>query len=319
MKIKTTVRRAVGAAPPGMTVGISDYSQQEVRAISCIAQIKRFIDAYFDAEVHRPILKREDTGEEYSNPDADTHILSARGLYPELESIAQTRPWDLDRESRLDMGGWNRRDRGKVCSFTVIYGGSASRISTALQIEKEQAEGLLKNYFEMFPELQAYINRISTLAKYQKWVECPVTNRRYFINESNSKGLDDENTTSRRACNCLIQGISSVMTKKASWNVMHLFDELNNKYSADIPEGKHSRLVGVIHDEIVSYIPGTGTITGELDKKGNIVKEYSELTLEFARAQEMGMKKAMDELLHPLVPGFPSKAECGLGSSWASK
>jgi DNA polymerase-1 len=63
----------------------------------------------------------------------------------------------------------------------VIYGGSASRISTALQIDKQLAQELLDNYFKLFPELRTYIDNVSTQAKYQGWVQCPITNRRYWV------------------------------------------------------------------------------------------------------------------------------------------
>jgi DNA polymerase I-like protein with 3'-5' exonuclease and polymerase domains len=63
----------------------------------------------------------------------------------------------------------------------VIYGGSASRISTALQIDKQLAQELLDNYFKLFPELRTYIDNVSTQAKYQSWVQCPITNRRYWV------------------------------------------------------------------------------------------------------------------------------------------
>lgn len=177
-KLKTTVRRAIGAAPEGMCTGISDYSSQELRAIACIAKIKNMIDAYFEAEVYNPILIRDDTKEEYVNPKGDLHTLAATGMYPELKQVPN---WDLIKEAKKDMGGWNRRTRGKICGFTLVYGGSANRISTALQVEKEVAEKLLDGYFSMFPELRQYIYEVSTKAKYQKWVECPVTGRRYFV------------------------------------------------------------------------------------------------------------------------------------------
>jgi DNA polymerase I-like protein with 3'-5' exonuclease and polymerase domains len=205
----------------------------------------------------------------------------------------------------------------------LIYGGSANRISTALQVETEIADKLLDNYFSMFPELKHYIDTVSTKAKYQKWVECPITNRRYFVGESNAKGLNDDNTIQRKACNTLIQGISAIMTKKAAFYVDELFTELNNKYSSDIKEGKHGRIIALVHDEIVSYIPGQGKIIDLIYKetKNQWVPKYEwkPLSLEYAKAQEEGMKRAMDELLHPLIPGFPSKASCELGSSWAAK
>jgi DNA polymerase I-like protein with 3'-5' exonuclease and polymerase domains len=65
----------------------------------------------------------------------------------------------------------------------VIYGGSANRISTALQVEKELAEELLNNYFKLFPELKLYIDTTSTLAKHQGWVTCPITHRRYWVDK----------------------------------------------------------------------------------------------------------------------------------------
>jgi len=103
------------------------------------------------------------------------------------------------------MGGWNRRTRGKICGFTLVYGGSASRISTALQVDIKVAENLLAGYFTMFPELKDYIDKVSTKAKYQGWINCPVTNRRYWVRESNAKGLSDDNTVARKSCNTLIQ------------------------------------------------------------------------------------------------------------------
>jgi len=304
--IKTTVRKALGAAPPGMCVGISDYSAQEVRAISCIAKIERFINAFFEAEVFNPILIRPDTEEEYNNPAGDTHTLAAQGLYPELKTVAEQEPWNLVKEAKKDMGGWNRRTRGKICSFTLIYGGSASRISTALQVEMQTAERLLSNYFKLFPELKNYIDDVSTKARYQKWVKCPVTNRRYFVGESNAK----------------IQGVSAIMTKRAAWLVDQAFEDLNNKYSKDISIGEEGRLIALIHDEVLTYIPGQGKVIDVKQNDKGIwepIYKYDDISYEYARAQENGMKIAMNELLHPLVPDFPSKADCALGTSWAAK
>ena len=276
------------------------------------------IEAYFDAEVYNPTLIRPDTNEEYKNPKGDLHTLAACGMYPALEQVPT---WDLIKEAKKDMGGWNRRTRGKICGFTLVYGGSANRISTALQVDIKVAEQLLNGYFNMFPELKDYIDRVSTLAKYQKWVECPVTNRRYFIGESNAKGLSDDNTIQRKAVNTIVQGVSAIMTKKAAYLIDQNFEKLNNKYSKDFPIGNHGRIVALVHDECVSYIPGQGKVIDMIEKEGIWTPkyEYQPISYEYAKAQENGMKKAMDELLHPLVPDFPSKADCALGTSWAAK
>ena len=209
----------------------------------------------------------------------------------------------------------------KTSGNLLIYGGSANRISTALQIDIKDSENLLSNYFNMFPELEIYINRISTLAKYQKWVECPVTRRRYFVSESNAKNLSDDNSIARKACNAIIQGLAAIMSKRAAWYVNNSFDLLNDKYAKDIESGNHGRLVGIIHDELLAYIPTPARIIDIKKIKGEFIPvyEFSNLAREYAMAQEEGMKRAMNELLHPLVPDFPSKADCKLGTSWAAK
>lgn len=142
------------------------------------------------------------------------------------------------------------------------------------------------------------------------------------MGESNAKGLDDDNTIQRKACNTLIQGISAIMTKMAAWYIDELFQDLNKRYKL-LGTSTYGRLVALVHDECVSYLPGQGKVIDlNYDKKKDIwvpTFEFPEISYEYARAQELGMKKAMDELLHPLIPDFPSKADCGLGSSWAAK
>lgn len=105
------------------------------------------------------------------------------------------------------------------------------------------------------------------------------------------------------------------------WYVDQAFEELNSKYSKDIPEGKDGQLVAVVHDELVVYVPGERKLVDikKIDGQPVAMYEFSELSQEFAGAVQRGMEKAMDELLQPLVPEFPSKADCALGISWADK
>lgn len=142
-----------------------------------------------------------------------------------------------------------------------------------------------------------------------------------MMGESNAKGLSDDNTVQRKACNTLIQGASSIMTKKAMWYVDEGFEALNRKYSADIPEGMDGRLVAVIHDEIVVNVPGERILVDIIEEDGKFIPKYefTDLSKEFARVVQEGMQRAMDELLQPIVPDFPSKADCHLGISWADK
>lgn len=112
------------------------------------------------------------------------------------------------------------------------------------------------------------------------------------------------------------------MTKRAAWLVDQAFEDLNNKYSKDISIGEEGRLIALIHDEVLTYIPGQGKVIDVKQNDKGIwepIYKYDDISYEYARAQENGMKIAMNELLHPLVPDFPSKADCALGTSWAAK
>lgn len=100
-ELTTTVRKALGAAPEGMCIGISDYSAQELRAVACIAKVERMINAFFDAEVHNPFLINPNTNEKYPNPEGDLHCLAAQAMYPELQKVDK---WNVLKESKLDMG-----------------------------------------------------------------------------------------------------------------------------------------------------------------------------------------------------------------------
>lgn len=73
--------------------------------------------------------------------------------------------------------------------------------------------------------------------------------------------------------------------------------------------------------EILTHIPGQGKIIDIKMEKGvaTPIYKYEDISYEYAAAQEAGMCRAMDELLHTLVPDFPSKADCKLGTSWAAK
>lgn len=74
------------------------------------------LSAFF-SERDKPYLINPHTGEQYVNPDSDLHTAAAKAMYPELQQVPN---WDLIKEAKRDLGGWKRRDRGKVCGFTKL-------------------------------------------------------------------------------------------------------------------------------------------------------------------------------------------------------
>lgn len=199
----------------------------------------------------------------------------------------------------------------------------ATTIASKLKVPQETAQKFIDNYFEKFYGLKIWLDNIGEQAKYQKWVQCPISGRIYWVAEANAKGEETENSAIRKATNALIQGISSIMTKEAGWYTDIAFEKLNFELSRHIPPGKEARLVAIVHDELVSYVPGTRRLVDMVfDKELDMYVpkyKYSEISYKFAKEKEKAMCKAMDNLFHTVVPGFPSKADAAIAEAWSAK
>lgn len=207
--------------------------------------------------------------------------------------------------------------------MVTIYGAQASRISEAIGCTPEEAEHIIAGYFDKFPGLKRWLDRMATLARYQKWVEDSV-GRKYFVAESNAKGGDDENTWVRKACNAIIQGTSATMSKRAGFKTVQAYEKLNDYYCTRIVGFNRAELVAVVHDEIVSYVPGERQVIDiKTDSKGysKIIYKCDEISWEFARLKQTAMEEAMNEILCPLIPdGVPiGKADPMCGEAWSIK
>lgn len=319
IKIKQGMR-SVFVAPPGFNVCVSDYASQELRVAAAASGDKGMLAPYF-LEISCPKKIRPDTGEEYDNPETDLHLVAALGIFPKLMQLPE---WErLSEAKKREKNGKNYRAIGKLLNFGVIYGAQATRVQEEVGGELDEAEFIIAGYFAKFSGLKAWLDTQATLAKYQKWVQDSV-GRKYFIAESNAKGSEDENTWVRKACNALIQGTSATMSKRAAWYVLQAYEKLNDYYCTRLNGFNRAELVAVIHDEIVSYVPGDRKLIDiTTDNKGysKLIYECDELSWQFARVKQECMERAMNEILCPLIPdGIRiGKAEPACGSSWAVK
>ncbi len=201
------IRRAFVAAP-GHVLLSADYSQIELRLAAHVADVPALKEAF----------RRGD----------DIHAMTASEVFgvPMKKMDAQT------------------RRRAKAINFGIIYGISAFGLAQQLQIPQGEAAAYIKAYFERFPGIRAYMDRMRQLGREQGYVTT-LFGRRCAI-----PGIKDSNPArrafaERQAINAPLQGSAADIIKRAMARVP----------PALAKAGLKTRMLLQVHDELVFEAP----------------------------------------------------------------
>ena len=174
----------------------------------------------------------------------------------------------------------SERDVAKMVNFGIIYGISSFGLSENLEIPREQAQEYIDTYLARFPRVQEFIARTIAQAAADGYVTT-LLGRRRPIPELRASNRQTRSLGERLAVNTVMQGTAADVIKVA---MIRAHDRLR-------AEGRSSRLVLQVHDELLLEVPDT-EVTG--------VKEL-------VRAEMVGA--------YPLDP--PLAVEVGVGDNWA--
>jgi DNA polymerase I len=226
--IRTAFSRQIRAAfipEPDWVLVTADYSQIELRILAHLSEEPRLLDAY--------------------RQNQDVHTLTAQ-LLLEKDTITSE-------ERRL----------AKIINFGVIYGMGAQRFSREAGVSFSQAKTFIDRFYERYPGVFAYLQRMEREAIAQGYVETILGRRRYFQFESSSlkqlqgKSLDEIGTLDlnalkittyergqlRAAANAPIQGSSADLIKIA----MVRLHQAIAPYQAKLLLQVHDELVLEVH------------------------------------------------------------------------
>ena len=167
-----------------------------------------------------------------------------------------------------------------MVNFGIIYGISSFGLSENLEIPREQAQAYIDTYLARFPRVQEFIARTIAQAAADGYVTT-LLGRRRPIPELRASNRQTRSLGERLAVNTVMQGTAADVIKVA---MIRAHDRLR-------AEGRSSRLVLQVHDELLLEVPDT-EVTG--------VKEL-------VRAEMVGA--------YPLDP--PLAVEVGAGDNWA--
>ena len=221
----------------------ADYSQIELRIMAELSQDPGLIEAFVAG--------------------ADIHTTTASKVYKvDIE--------DVTREMR---------DKAKTVNFGIIYGISAFGLQQRLNIPRAEANDLIKNYFEKYPGVQAYIDETVAFAEEHGYVKTK-TGRRRYVRDINSRNRTLKNAADRLAMNSPLQGTAADMLKLAMIKVHNALEE----------GGFKTKMLLTVHDEIV---------------------------FDMFKKEEDDVKPIIEECMRTALPmDVPIVIEMGVGENW---
>ena len=202
------IRRAFVASDDDHALIVADYSQIELRILAHLSGDDRLREAF--------------------EQDLDIHAQSASlifGLPPE----------EIDD---------NMRRQAKTMNYGIVYGVGAFRLSNELQIEFDEAQQLINNYFQTYAGVRDYFDRIVAKAQEQDYVTT-LLGRRCYVPEIQAADRNTQEFGKRVAINAPMQGTAAELIKLA---MLGIHDYLTKN-------GKRTKLLLQVHDELVFEAP----------------------------------------------------------------
>jgi DNA polymerase I len=152
------------------------------------------------------------------------------------------------------------RRRAKAINFGIIYGISAFGLGAQIGVPQAEAAAYIRAYFDRFPAIRAYMERIKTDCRSTGYVET-IFGRKCFI-----PGIRDANPArragaERQAINAPLQGSAADIIKRA---IARIPAALGN-------EKLHARMLLQVHDELLFEAP-----EAEVEHTAQVVKAVME-------------------------------------------
>ena len=242
------IRRAF-VAERGHLLLSADYSQIELRLAAHVADVPELKQAFRDG--------------------VDIHALTASQVFGVPLATMDA----------------NTRRRAKAINFGIIYGISAFGLGAQIGVPQSEAAAYIRAYFERFPAIRAYMERIKTDCRRSGYVET-LFGRKCFI-----LGIRDANPArragaERQAINAPLQGSAADIIKRAMTRIP----------AALARDKLRARMLLQVHDELLFEAP-----EAEVEHTALVVKAVMEgacaphCELSVPLVVETGWAKSWDE------------------------
>ena len=219
----------------------ADYSQIELRILAHMSDDKQLIEAYqMEQDIHR--------------------ITASKVFHTPFEEVT-----DLQRRN------------AKAVNFGIVYGISSFGLSQDLSISKKEAAEYIEQYFETYPGIKSFLDKLVADAKECGYVTTMFSRKRP-VPELSSGNFMQRSFGERVAMNSPIQGSAADIIKIA---MIHVWARMKK-------EGLRSRLILQVHDELLieTYAP-------EEEKVRRILTEEMQNAAKLSVALEIDLHTGM--------------------------
>lgn len=193
----------------------------------------------------------------------DEHLIAAFKEGADIHTSTAMRVFGIEKPEDVTA---NDRRNAKAVNFGIVYGISDFGLSNNLGIPRKQAKAYIDTYFERYPGIKDYMERVVREAKDKGYVET-LFKRRRQLPDINSRQFNLRSFAERTAINSPIQGSAADILKIAMINL----DQ------ALVAGGFETKMLLQVHDEIVLEVP-----SHELAAVKELVKETMESAVNLA-------------------------------------
>ena len=144
--ISKEIRKAFKVQDENNLIVSFDYSQIELRILAHFSDEKNLIEAF--------------------NKDIDIHSRTAALIYG----------------LKVDEVNENHRRVAKIINYSIVYGAGPYRISQELKISMKEASNIINNYFQRYPGIKSYIEKIIMDGTKNEYVYTILGRRRNTLN-----------------------------------------------------------------------------------------------------------------------------------------
>ncbi|MCE8014374.1 DNA polymerase I [Billgrantia desiderata] len=206
-------------ARPGYRIVAADYSQIELRIMAHLSEDQGLLTAFAEGR--------------------DIHTATAAEVF----GVA------------LEKVSGEQRRSAKAINFGLIYGMSAWGLSKQLHIERSQAQTYIDRYFDRYPGVARYMERIRAQAAEDGFVET-VFGRRLYLPEIRAQNHARRQAAERTAINAPMQGTAADIIKRAmievdAWLQESAFDacmvmQVHDELVFEVGEGQVDEFIGEV-------------------------------------------------------------------------
>ena len=195
-------------ADEGKVLISADYSQIELRLLAHIGDIPQLKQAFADG--------------------LDIHAMTASEMFGvPIEGM----PADT-------------RRRAKAINFGIVYGISAFGLANQLSIPREEAGAYIKTYFERFPGIRTYMDRMQQQVRSTGFVTT-IFGRKVWIPAAHGRSQAERAFADRAAINAPIQGAAADVMRRAMIRMPAALRDA----------GLSAKMLLQVHDELVFEAP----------------------------------------------------------------